>query len=89
MEAERFPCFDLAVSAGKAGGTTPAVLSAADEVAVSAFLQGKIGFTGIYRLVEQVLSEHDAQADPDLEAIAAADRWASARASEIAGLPAR
>lgn len=89
LEAERFPCFDLAVSAGKAGGTTPAVLSAADEVAVSAFLQGKIGFTGIYRLVEQVLSEHDAQADPDLEAITAADRWASVRASEIAGLPAR
>ena len=89
LEAKRFPCFDLAVSAGKAGGTNPAVLSAADEVAVSAFLQGKIGFTGIYRLVEQVLSEHDAQADPDLDAIAAADRWASARASEIAGLPAR
>ncbi len=89
LEPERFPCFDLAVSAGKAGGTAPAVLSAADEVAVSAFLQGKIGFTGIYRLVEQVLAEHDTQADPDLEAIADADRWASARASEIAGLPAR
>lgn len=89
LERERFPCFDLAVSAGKAGGTSPAVLSAADEVAVSAFLQGKIGFTGIYRLVEQVLKEHETQTDPDLEAITAADRWASARASEIAGLPAR
>ena len=88
LERERFPCFDLAVSAGKVGGTAPAVLSAADEVAVSAFLQGKIGFTGIYRLVEQVLGEHDPQADPDLEAITAADRWASVRASEIAGLPA-
>ena len=87
MEPEKFPCFGLAVSAGKTGGTAPAVLSAADEVAVAAFLQGKIGFTGIYRLVEQVLKEHDTQQDPDLEAIKAADRWASVRACEIAGLP--
>ena len=89
LEPERFPCFDLAVTAGKVGGTTPAVLSAADEVAVSAFLQGKIGFTGIHRLVEQVLNEHNSQPDPDLDAITAADRWASARASEISGLLAR
>ena len=88
LEPERFPCFDLAVSAGQMGGTAPTVLSAADEVAVAAFLQGKIGFTGIYRLVEQVLAEHDVQSQPDLDAITAADQWASARASEIAGLPA-
>ena len=86
LEHDRFPCFDLAVSAGKVGGTAPAVLSAADEVAVSAFLQGKIGFTGIYRLVEQVLAEHQSQPDPDLEAITDADRWASIRASELAGM---
>ncbi|MCY4417193.1 MAG: 1-deoxy-D-xylulose-5-phosphate reductoisomerase [Chloroflexi bacterium] len=88
LEPERFPCFDLAVSAGQMGGTAPTVLSAADEVAVAAFLQGKIGFTGIYRVVEQVLTEHDVQSHPDLDAITAADQWASARASEIAGLPA-
>ena len=88
LEPERFPCFDLAVSAGQVGGTAPTVLSAADEVAVAAFLKGKIGFTGIYRLVEQVLAEHDVQSHPDLDAITAADQWASARASEIAGLPA-
>lgn len=86
LEHDRYPCFDLAVSAGKLGGTAPAVLSAADEVAVSAFLQGKIGFTGIYRLVEQVLAEHQPQPDPDLEAITNADRWASIRASELAGM---
>ena len=74
------------MSAGKQGGTAPAVLSAADEVAVSAFLQGKIGFTGIYRLVEQVLAEHQSQPEPDLEAITDADRWASIRASELAGI---
>ena len=88
LESERYPCFDLAVSAGKTGGTAPAVLSAADEVAVSAFLQGRIKFTGIYRLVEQVLAEHHTEPEPDLEAIAAADRWASIRASELAGIPA-
>jgi 1-deoxy-D-xylulose-5-phosphate reductoisomerase len=87
LERERFPCFDLAVSAGKIGGTAPAVLSAADEVAVAAFLQGKIGFTGIHRLVEKVLGEHNSKQDPDLDDITAADRWASARAAEIAGLP--
>ena len=89
LEPERFPCFELAVSAGKQGGTAPTVLSAADEVAVAAFLQEKISFTGIYRLVEQVLSEHDCQPDPDLDAIAAADRWASARAAELAGISGR
>ena len=87
LEPQRFPCFDLAVSAGKTGGTAPAVLSAADEVAVSAFLQGRIGFMGIYRLVEQVLGEHRSQPDPDLAAITAADRWASIRTSELAGMP--
>ncbi len=87
LEPERFPCFDLAVSAGKTGGTAPAVLSAADEVAVSAFLQGKISFMGIYRLVEKVLGEHHAQPDPDLAAITAADHWANLRASELAGMP--
>ena len=86
LEHDRFPCFDLAVSAGKTGGTAPAVLSAADEVAVSAFLQGKIGFTGIHRLVEQVLAEHQPQPDPDLEAIIDADHWAGIRASELAGM---
>ena len=88
LEPDRFPCFDLAVAAGKTGGTAPTVLSAADEVAVAAFLQGKISFTGIHKLVEQVLGEHDNQPDPDVDAIVAADHWASARASEIAGLPA-
>ena len=87
LDRDRFPCFDLAVSAGKTGGTAPAVLSAADEVAVAAFLQGKIGFTGIYRLVEQVLGEHHPQPDPNLEAISEADRWASIRAAELSGMP--
>ena len=83
MEPKRFPCFDLAVAAGKSGGTMPAVLSAADEVAVQAFLAGSIGYTDIYRLVERVLSEHIPQPSPDLDAIVEADRWANLRAAEI------
>ena len=86
LQPERFPCFGLAVAAGKAGGTMPTVLSAADEVAVQAFLRGSIGFTNIYRVVEQVLDEHQSQASPDLDAIVEADRWANARAAEIAGI---
>ena len=85
LQPERYPCFGLAVAAGKAGGTTPTVLSAADEVAVQAFLRGSIGFTDIYRVVEQVLGEHHSQPSPDLGAIVEADRWANARAAEIAG----
>ena len=86
LQPERYPCFGLAVAAGRAGGTAPTVLSAADEVAVQAFLRGSIGFTGIYRVVEQVLGEHHAQPAPDLDAIIQADRWANARAAEIAGV---
>ncbi len=85
LQPERYPCFNLAVAAGQAGGTAPTVLSAADEVAVQAFLQGDIGFTGIYRVVEQVLSEHHSQPAPDLDAILEADRWANARAAELTG----
>ncbi len=86
MEPDRYPCFNLAVSAGRQGGTFPAVLSAADEVAVGAFLERKIGFTDIQRVVEQVLSEHRPTPGGDAEEVMEADRWASARAKDIAGL---
>ena len=61
----------------------PAALSAADEVAVQAFLAGSIRYTDIYRLVERVLGEHVSQPSPDLDAIVEADRWANLRAAEI------
>ena len=84
LEPERYPCFSLAVSAGQKGGTYPAVLSAADEVAVQAFLDGRIGYTGIHRLVEQVLSEHESLPAGNAEEVLSADEWASARSKEIA-----
>jgi 1-deoxy-D-xylulose-5-phosphate reductoisomerase len=83
MEPERYPCFDLALAAARKEGTLPTVLSAADEVAVEAFLQGEIGFTEIYRVVEMVLSEHRLLPGRDAEELLEADRWATARAREI------
>ena len=84
LDHQRYPCFNLAVGAGKKGGTYPAVLSAADEVAVELFLQGRIGFMDIYRTVETVLEDHTPSPGKRLEEILAADHWARSRAWEIA-----
>ena len=80
-----FPCLKLAIEAGKKGGTCPAVLSGADEVAVSLFLSGRIKFTAISSLVEQVLKQHQPLAQPTLEEIMAADGWAREKALELIG----
>ncbi len=84
LEPERYPCFSLAVEAARRGGTYPAVLSAADEVAVQAFLDGRISYGGIHRLVEQTLSEHDSLPGETADEVLQADAWASARAVELA-----
>ena len=83
MEPGRFPCFELAVSAGKQGGTYPAALSASDEVAVQAFLDSKIGFTDIPKVIDRVLTEHDSQPGDKVEDFLEADRWATVRAIEL------
>ncbi len=75
----RFRCLQLAIAAGKQGGTYPAVLGAADEVAVELFLSGRIKFSDIAGLVEQTLAEHESIAHPNLEAIIATVTWARAR----------
>jgi len=75
-DTDTFPCLKLAIEAGKQAGTYPAVLAAADEIAVGLFLEGRIKFTDIARLVEQALSQHRATAHPDQEQILAADVWA-------------
>ncbi len=56
LPEEKFPCFGLAVEAGKAGGTAPTLLNGAAEIAVQAFLQGRIGFSDIAEIIEGVLS---------------------------------
>jgi 1-deoxy-D-xylulose-5-phosphate reductoisomerase len=78
-----FPCLKLAYAAGEAGGTNPAVLNAANEVAVEEFINGKIKFTNIPVIIEKVLSFHDAVKEPSLEEIIQADRWARQQAQKI------
>jgi 1-deoxy-D-xylulose-5-phosphate reductoisomerase len=72
----RFPALGLARAAAEAGGTAPAVLNAANEVAVAAFLAGRLGFPGIPRVVDAVLGEHRAGPAGTLAAVLEADRWA-------------
>jgi 1-deoxy-D-xylulose-5-phosphate reductoisomerase len=84
-DLSRFPCLDLAFTACKAGGTMPAVLNASNEVAVQAFLDNRIPFGGISRLVDKVMEEHELAPATELEAILAADAWARTRAEEIIG----
>jgi 1-deoxy-D-xylulose-5-phosphate reductoisomerase len=78
-DMQRFPCLRLALEAGRKGGTYPAVLSAADEVAVELFTKGRIGFMDIPKLVEQALDEHDSISNPSLNDILDADAWARER----------
>jgi 1-deoxy-D-xylulose-5-phosphate reductoisomerase len=75
MDMERYPCLGLALAAGAKGGTYPAALAAADEEAVGAFLESRLRFIDIPRLLADALESHDAKADPDLEAVMTADEW--------------
>ncbi len=76
VEQNRFPCLKLALDAGKQGGTYPAVLCAADEVAVGLFLNKRISFTDIARIAQETLEQHRGIAQPSLEEILVADAWA-------------
>ncbi len=82
-DLDTFPCLKLASEAGRKGGTYPAVLCAADEIAVELFLAQRIKFVDIARLVEQALEEHKAIAHPALEEIIMADTWAREKVSNI------
>lgn len=80
-DVEAFPCLALAYEAGRAGETAPAVLSAANEVAVEAFLDGAISWVEIADVNKAVLDAHDQQKADSLEAVLAADNWARAQAT--------
>src|SRR5881227_1252101 len=79
---EDFPALNLARRAGEAGGTLPAVMNAANEIAVAAFLDRQVRFPDIWRVVEEVMNRHTPVAHPDLDAILDADQWARAQARE-------
>jgi 1-deoxy-D-xylulose-5-phosphate reductoisomerase len=80
-----FPALRLAVNAGIKGKTYPAVLCAADEVAISLFLAGKIGFTDIVGLIEGALANHSPSSEPDEAAIMTAEAWAREETLSLAG----
>jgi 1-deoxy-D-xylulose-5-phosphate reductoisomerase len=81
---EAFPCLRVAIEAGKEGGTYPAVLCAADEVAVAFFLRGRIRLTDIARVVEDTLDKHQKTDNPTLDEILQADGWGRRKATELA-----
>jgi 1-deoxy-D-xylulose-5-phosphate reductoisomerase len=77
---ERFPCLGLAQAAARAGGTMPAVLNAANEIAVAAFLGRRLNFASIPAVIEGVLQQHEAGPVHSLNDALAADAWARERA---------
>jgi len=78
----KFPCLRLAREAGEKGGTYPAVLCAADEVAVEKFLSHRIGLLDIARLVEDALEHHRSTRRPSLDEVLEADAWARRHAGK-------
>lgn len=81
-DMEKFPCLALAVNACEIGGTLPAVLNAANEVAVEAFLNNRISFVKIPEVIKETMDSHMTLTSPGLSDILEADRWARERAKE-------
>lgn len=82
-DLDRFPSLGLARTAGERGGTLPAVLNAANEIAVDAFCDRRIPFTGITRLVAETMERHPYLPHPDFDQILAADAWARQTARSL------
>lgn len=83
-DLERFPLLQIAYEAGKRGGSLPAVMNAANEIAVQQFLDRRIRFLDIVQLVTQVMNKHTVIGNPSLEEIFAADSWARQYCLELA-----
>jgi len=81
---ERFPCLALAYRALRAAETLPVVLNAANEVAVEAFLAGKLGFMDIPRVIQTALDAHTPEAVSALQVVRRVDRWAREYARDTA-----
>ncbi len=80
---DAFPCLRLAFDAMRAGGTLPAVLNGANEIAVGAFLKQEIGFTDIADIIENVMKRHVVNIRPNLNDIIEVDEWARQQATEL------
>jgi 1-deoxy-D-xylulose-5-phosphate reductoisomerase len=81
---DRFPCLALAYRALRTGGTLPVVLNAANEVAVGAFLEGKLGFTAIARVIEKTMNTHQVERVSTLDTVRRVDKWARTQALDEA-----
>ncbi len=86
-DEERFPCLRLAKEAARLGGTMPAVLNAADEIAVQAFLERRIGFMDIPSVLEATMERHQPVPAGDLETLWAVDEWARVTARQMLPRP--
>jgi len=84
-DTSRFPCISLAYRALRAGGTMPATLNAANEEAVRAFIEERIGLTEIPRVIEAVMNQHQLHEADSLESVLRADREARAAAQSVIG----
>jgi 1-deoxy-D-xylulose-5-phosphate reductoisomerase len=82
-DLKKFPSLELAFEAARVSGSMPAVLNAADEEAVEAFLKGRIDFLSIYKIVEKVVLRHTIVKNPSLQAILQADEWARKETRKI------
>ena len=76
VSMSQFPCLKMAIEAGKMGGTAPAVLSAANEIAVDCFLKNKIRFLDIDKIIRYTMSQHKVVSNPSLKTIIDSDQWA-------------
>jgi 1-deoxy-D-xylulose-5-phosphate reductoisomerase len=83
VEHKRYPALGLAYGALREGGTMPTVLNAANEVAVEAFLEGRIGFRDIHRVIDKTMQRHAATRPRDIGEILNVDRWAREKASSL------
>jgi 1-deoxy-D-xylulose-5-phosphate reductoisomerase len=81
---DRFPCLALAYRALRAGGTLPVALNAANEIAVEAFLEGKLGFTAVPRVIERVMDAHEVEQVSTPQDVRRIDGWARAYARDMA-----
>ncbi len=82
-DLEKFKCLDLALTADKAGGSMMPVLNGANEIAVNAFLQGKIGFIEIPELIERTMKNHEIFSIDSIDRVIEANQWARSRAKKI------
>jgi 1-deoxy-D-xylulose-5-phosphate reductoisomerase len=81
VEKKRFPALSLSYGALREGGTMAAVLNGANEIAVTAFLGGRIGFREIHRIIDMTMQQHTNRPAREVGEILEVDRWARERAA--------